>query len=697
MSFMVGCDTGGTFTDVAVVDEKGTITMGKALSTPPTYTEGIMKALEAAAEELGKRVNDLLRETVLFVQGTTIATNVLITRTGVKTGLITTGGHEHVHHIARGGLSKWSGLTEKETREAYRTKKVEPLVPKSLARGITERIDWKGSIVCPLDVEGAKKAVQDLVDEGVESIAVCLLWSFANPVHEKALKKILENYGDIYYAVSHELEPTLGEYARSNTAIIDCYVGPRVKKFLTALDETLTKTGLGPPMLVMQGHGGCTYGRDIRPYATFQSGPAAGVIGSRYLGEQMGYRNIIATDVGGTSFDVSLIPEDTLVYTREPVIARYAVSFPMVDIVSIGAGGGSIAWVDPVTKLLRVGPESAGANPGPACYGLGGQKATVTDADLVLGYLNPDYFLAGKMKLHADKAQSAVKSLAVELGWDVVETAAGIYDIVNAHMADLVRGVSIERGYDPRKFVIFAYGGNGPMHAAVYGTELGIEEIIVPGAASTYSALGAAISDILHGYRKYDFNPLPMEPEKFNQVFRQLETQANEDLGRDGIKEKDREIRYSIDVRYGAQYYTVRMPIERKEYDRKGIESLCYQFDELYETLYGKGSILEKAGRFVTSFILEGIGKIPKLRLAKNAMKGSDPAKALKGKRDAFFRKSNEYRPTDIYDYLRLEAGNVVEGPAVIEMPQSTVVIPPERQGRADEYLNIIIRQKEVN
>jgi N-methylhydantoinase A len=694
MGYIIGIDIGGTFTDIVVIGEKGAVTAGKALSTPPTFTEGILSGLKTTALSLGTTIDGMLNEAEVFVLGSTIATNTIINRSGAKTGLIATVGHEHVHHIARGGLSKWAGLSESETREAYRTKKVEPLFPKALAKGVIERIDWKGSIVCPLNIENAKQAVKSLVEEGIESIAVCLLWSFSNPVHEEELKKILsESCPQVYFSISHELAPTLGEYARANTTIIDSYIGPEVKKFLTLLDELLSNRGLKHPMLVMQAHGGCVIGREARPFTTFNSGPAAGVIASKYLGELLGHENIITTDVGGTSFDISLIVNGFLTYAREPVVARFPVSFPMVDVISIGAGGGSIAWIDPLTGLLRVGPKSAGAFPGPACYGFGGTQATATDADLVLGYLNPDYFLGGSMKLYVDKAHEAIKKLADKLGWDVTMTAAGIYDIVNAKMADLVRSATIERGYNPSEFALFGYGGNGPMHAAIYAGELGVSKIVIPSVASTFSAFGSATSDILHSHRMFHFSPMPMDAERFNKNFETLEQMANEELRGDGIKEENRIFNYAIDMRYGAQYYALRMPVEGKKYDAQTMEAVCKQFDELYESLYGRGSEYTLlSGRFVTAFMVDGLGKIPKPVLSKYELRDANSSKAFKASREVFFRAYNEYRPTDIYDYAKLVAGNVVSGPAVIEATQTTIVIPPERKATVDEYLNVIIK-----
>ncbi len=694
MGYTIGIDTGGTFTDVVVIGGKGAVTTGKALSTPPTFTEGIMNGLENTARSLRTSVDGLLRETDVFVLGTTIATNTIINRSGAKTGLVATVGHEHVHHIARGGLSKWAGLSEGETREAYRTKKVEPLLPKALAKGVVERVDWKGSVVCPLNIEDAKQAIRSLVQQGVESIAVCLLWSFSNPAHEKELGKILsEEYPNIYSSISHELAPSLGEYARANTTIIDGYIGPETTRFLISLDKLLSGKGLKHPMLVMQAHGGCVVGREARPFTTFSSGPAAGVIASKYLGELLGHENIITTDVGGTSFDISLIVKGLLTYAREPVVARFPVSFPMVDVISIGAGGGSIAWIDPLTGLLRVGPKSAGAYPGPACYGFGGKDATVTDADLVLGYLNPDYFLGGTMKLRSDKAHEAIKRLADSLGWDVTTTAAGIYDIVNAQMADLVRSATIERGYNPSEFALFGYGGNGPMHAAIYAGELGVDKIVIPSVASTFSAFGSATSDILHSHRMFSFSPMPMNEDSFNENFRTLESRVNDELEGDGIKESDRVFNYAVDMRYGAQYYALRMAIERKKYDAKAMEGLCRQFDDLYESLYGKGSEYTLlSGRFVTSFMVDGIGKIPKPVLSKHELRGPDASQAVKGKREVFFRVYNEFRPTDIYDYAQLRAGNMILGPAIVEAVHTTIVIPPGRQATVDEYLNVIIK-----
>lgn len=691
MAYFIGVDTGGTFTDVVAIDEKSVITTAKALSTPPRFEDGIMNALQALAEEIGITREKLLRETARLSLGTTVATNTLITGTGAKAGLLITVGFEDTLHIGR-GISKWIGLPESQIKDYSMASKPEPYIPKELIRGITERIDWKGSIVCPLNREEVKQAVKALVDKGVEAIAVCFLWSFKNPAHENEVGKIIsELYPDLFISLSSEITPILGDYERCNTVVLNAYVGPTTKEFITKVDEDLKTKGLSYPMLVMQCSGGTTFGSSVTPAATFESGPAGGVIGSRFIGEQLGLKNIITTDVGGTSFDVSVIADGAVMFAREPVVERQAIALPLIDVASIGAGGGSIAWADPSTGLIHVGPKSATARPGPACYGFGGTEPTVTDACLVLGYLDPDYFLGGKMKLYPDKALDAIKKVADQAKLDVTRVAAGTYDIVCSHMADLIRITTVQRGYDPRDFVLFAFGGAGPAHAAVYGAELGVKEVIIPSAASTYSALGIATSDILHTNVLYDSSLIPMGPDRFNKNFQTLEERVKEDLNRDGVKEKDRTLRYFLEMKYGSQIHVLRVLIPTKRYRAEDMDFIANEFDKVYESVYGKGSGYSPAGRFVTTFIVEGFGKVLKPPLLAHKLKGRDASAALMGKRDAFFKKHNDYVPTNIYNYDKLQAGNIVEGPAIIEATKTTIVVPPDQKARMDEYLNIRI------
>ena len=641
--YSIGIDTGGTFTDGVVINEMGEIYTSKVLTTPEDMTRGVLQVLDELARGIKVTTEELLVEARQFAFGTTFATNALVTRQGAKTGLLTTVNFEDTHRMGR-AMSKWAGLPLAEAKRFARTRKPEPIVPITLIRGIDERIDWKGSVVCPLNVRQAKEAIRDLVEtEGVSSIAVCFLWSFINTQHEREVKRLLlAMYPELYYSASIDVAPIFGEYERTNTTIIDAYVGPRTKKFLDTVGKALSDSGLKVEMLVFQADGGCKFLSDTRPVGTIYSGPVAGVISSRTLGEALGVDNIITTDVGGTSFDVSVLHHGRVLYAREPVMERFGVAYPCLDIISIGAGGGSIINVEPKSKLVRVGPQSAGSYPGPACYGFGGTEPTVTDALLVMGYLNPNNFLGGRMKIYPDKAVKVMKKVADALGVDNITAASWAYKIINANMTDLIRSITMERGYDPREFVIFAYGGAGPAHAAMYGADLGVKQVIVPLGASTHSAMGLALTDLLHTRVLSDPSPIPMEIDRFNNNFSELDNMIVADLQRDGIKEEDRTIKYFLEMRYGMQVHVVRVPIERKGYQVEDMTSIASEFDKEYERIYGAGAAYPTAGRFVNNFIVQGFGMTSKPLLAKSSLKGPDSSAALKGRRNAFFEKFNQ-------------------------------------------------------
>ncbi len=691
-TYIIGIDTGGTFTDIVVVDDNGTVITGKALSTPPNFSNGVMDALRVLAEKMGINTGDLLEHTAICGFGTTVATNALWTRTGARTGLLMTMGFEETHHIAR-GISKWAGLPEAQIKHQAMIRKPMPLAPRDMAMGVVERVDYDGRVLCPLNTNQLKQAARTLADKGAESIAICFLWSVRNSIHELEAKRIVrELLPDVYVTASVEVSPTLGEYERANTAIVDGYVGPVTVKFLDELTRKFKNSGFKHELLIMKADGGTAFARELLPVATVHSGPAGGVIGAKYFGDLMGWSNIITTDVGGTSLDVSIIREGNVIYSREPTLEKFSVSYPSIDVKSIGAGGGSIIATDPTFKLFTVGPKSAGASPGPACYGLGGVEPTITDACLVLGYLNPDYFLGGRMKLYPDKAHEALKRVADQLGLDIVELAAGAYDIMNAHCTGLIRALSIERGYDPRDFVLFSFGGAGPLFAATWGKELGAKGMVMCREAAVYSALGIATADVVHMRVLFDHNRLPMDANKFNRDFETLEAEIKRYFDREEIDESDRILNRFVEMKYGAQYHVIRVPIEHKKYDAEDISFLETKFDTVFEDIYGKGSAYTKSGREVISFVIQGIGRITKPRLSKRDMRGSDPSAVLKGMRNAYFRKYKRFVTTNIYDYDKLQAGNIVNGPAIIEAEDTTILIPPDQKGEVDAYMNIIVR-----
>jgi N-methylhydantoinase A len=691
---MVGVDSGGTFTDSVVMDPQGRITTGKAPSTPHDFSLGVLDSLANAAASLGITLEALLQETGVFAHGTTVTTNALLTRNGVKTGLITTKGFEDTILIGR-VHQKVAGLSEREIIHAARLDKADPIVPKPLIKGVTERVDYLGRVLVPLNQAEARAAVEALAAEGVEAIAICFLWSFMNPRHEQEVAKMVrEAYPNIFVTASCELAPQMGEYERTATTALNCYLGPVAYNYIQALDRKLREKGLRCPLLVMQSTGGVLPAEEIgrRAVNTLSSGPVGGTTGARFLGSIMGYDNIICTDVGGTSFDVGLIVGGQAEYAREPVAGRYHTRVPMVAISSIGTGGGSIAWIEPVTKVLRVGPQSAGAVPGPVCYDRGGEQPTVTDAGVILGYINPDYFLGGRMRLNRDKALSVTEEkIADPLGMDVYQAAAGIYRISNSQLADLVRKVTIEKGYDPRDFVLFAYGGAGPQYAGLYGAEIGLKTIVVPPLASVFSAFGAVVSDITKFYSLSDPLVAPADPERLNQIYQGLEGRAWEDLRRDGMRDQDIALQRYVDMRYRRQVHEVRVPVPPGRLTPDLVEEVMSRFEAKYEELYGKGAAYREAGMEMITYSVVGIGRTMKPAIPRLQADSPDPTPALKGQRPAYFERAGGFVETPIYDAQKLKAGHVLEGQAIIEAPSTTIVVQPGLRARVDQYLNIVI------
>jgi len=690
--YWVGVDTGGTFTDCVVIDQEGEVALGKASSTPHNFAVGILDSVNAVAEELGITSEELLRHTKLFSHGTTVATNATITLQGAKAGLITTKGFEDTIFIMR-GKGRVDGLLEMEIRHETAARKPPALLPRRRVRGVTERIDCFGKVVVPLDLEEVKQAIRELVeDEGVESVAVCLLWSFAHPEHERIIKQYIQKtYPGIYVSVSHEVRAAIHEYARSLTTVIDAFVGPLTCVYFDELEKDLQQKGYKGPLMIMQSYGGVVEKKEVVPVFTAVSGPAGGVVGSRYWGEILGIDNIISTDVGGTSFDVSLIPARERIFAKEPYIGRYRVLIPTIDIVTIGAGGGSIAWVDEATGTLKVGPLSAGADPGPVCYGKGGAQPTVTDADIILGYIDPDYFLGGKMKVNGEASRKAIFELGKRLGLDTVETAAGIYDIQNEHMSDLIRSVMIERGYDPRDFSVFAFGGGGPTHGATYGPENGVKSVVMFPYSSVFSAYGIVTADVIHSAEMSRRYRLPADAEEINSLFEELEAGQIKRLMAAGFKREEIIISKSLKMRYGLQVHEISVPLERERMTAESVGALADRFEARYEEIYGKGTGYREAGIDIVSFELEAVGPIAKPKLKRYEWGGADSSGAIKTKRDVYFRKKGGFAKTNIYQMEKLKPGNRIEGPAVIEVPTTTVVVLPEQVAKVDEYLNIII------
>ncbi len=563
--------------------------------------------------------------------------------------------------------------------------------------------------VLPLDLTEAEKAIDELVSAGIESLAICLLWSFQNAAHESAIAALARRkYPSLYVVASSQLVQSMGEYERANTAAVDAYLGPTLNTYLANIAASLDASGYRGELLVMQSIGGLAPASGLLQAAvtTLQSGPAGGVIGAQKLGQLIGEPNVITADMGGTTFDVGIIVDGKPQTAKTSVTARNLLLVPAVEAISIGAGGGSIAWLDSATAL-HVGPRSQGARPGPACYGRGGTLPTVTDADVVLGYINPERFLGGGMPLRADLAREAVQNhIAAPLGISIEAAAQAIYDIVNAHMADLVRSVTVGRGFDPRDFAIVAFGGCGPTHCTGFGPDCQPRRIIVPPAATVLSALGIAQSDIRHFHTRTFVRPLDAKADaqdelarEINAHFDELIALTNAQFEREGIAREQRTFVRSVDVRYRKQVHELTIPISALgRVDSATLTALVDDFVRTYERIYGAGSSIGKSGLEVATLRVDGIAKVSRINETAQVERGSpSPALASLGQRKVWWKELGGFSDTEAFQLERLVCGNIVEGPAIIEAYGTSIPLHPGQRAEVDEWLNLVIEMAVVH
>jgi N-methylhydantoinase A len=690
--YRIGVDIGGTFTDCVVADERGERTVSKALTTPGSLFEGVLDAVSVAAGVLGIERPALLAATDLFVHGTTQATNAMLTRTGARTGLITTRGHEDAIIIGN-VYAKVAGLPERDLVHSSRLRKPDPLVPRTLIRGVTERIDRYGEVIVALQEDEVVAAVDDLLAQGVESIAVSLLWSFVNEIHELRIKEIVqERAPGLFTAYSHEVAPVLGEYERTATTAISAYVGPKVVAYLEHLETRLREEGLAQPLLVMQASGGLTSVLDAAhlPIVTLDSGPTGGILGCQHLSRLYDEKNIICTDVGGTSFDVGLILDGHVPLDSEPVVAQYTLKLPKVLVHSIGSGGGSIAWLDE-GGLLRVGPQSAGSRPGPACYGRGGESPTVTDADLVLGYLHPGSFLGGRMSLDRDLALAALARVGDTLGMEPEEVAVGVFRIINSQMADLIRKSTIEQGHDPRDCMLVAYGGAGPTHAVFYGHEIGSKAILVLRDSTVFSAEGMLMCDITHTAETSRRVSSPYTPDVVDAVnarFGALEERILRQFETEGAHPGEIALARTAGMRFRQQVTSVDVQLEPGAIASDAGDRLHIRFLDRYAQLYGPGALLEGGGSDIERYRVVGTRAIEPIPFPEHDAGDADASGARKGERPAHFEPEG-FIPTQVFDGDALRPGNVVHGPAIVERMGDSVVVPPRYTAAVDRYLTL--------
>lgn len=681
----VGIDVGGTFTDVVLIDdESGKIYYTKTLTTPSNPAQGVLNGIEKILGIAGATMADL--DYMVHGHGTTIGTNALIERKGARTGLITTEGFRDVLEIARIERPD-EGLYD------FNVDTPEPLVPRYLRLGVKERIGSKGEVVTPLDEEDARRAVRYLKSQGVQTIAVCTLFSFLNPSHEQRIKAICqEEFPEAFVSLSSEVAPEFREFERTSTTVLNAYLQPIVQRYIETLDRMLREQYGPVEVRIMQASGGAITAEMAKYKAvnTVNSGPAGGAVASCFMGRLTGDLKLITVDMGGTSFDIGLVEDGQPRVTSDGSFEGYPVKIPALDVHAIGAGGGSIAWIDR-GGALNVGPQSAAADPGPACYGLGGEQPVVTDANLVLGRLNPDYFLGGEMRLYPEKAREAVrKHIAEPLGLSVEEAAYGIIRVVNANMVKGISSSSIEKGYDPREFTMVAFGGAGPVHAVELADDLGINRVVIPLYPGALSAFGLVTSDIRHDYvQTIARGEDAVRPEDFQAAYAIMEQEARRDLAAQRVSEEEMALIWTADVRYAGQSYELNVPFPRKKVlTGHDIHEVVAAFHTLHQRIYEYSSRTEK-----TEFInvrLTAIGRVPPVRLPERPLAGPDPREALKGHRPVYFGRRG-FVECPVYERDALQPGNLIEGPCIVEEIISSTVVTPGWRGTVDGYGNVIL------
>lgn len=699
MAYVLGVDVGGTFTDAVGIDADGRILSAKTPSTPPDYSAGVLDAIDLLAEQAGVSRRALLAATAHIAHGTTASLNALVMGRVPPVGFITTRGHRDSIYIMN-VEGRYLGRPSHELQNVMGQHKPPDMVPRHLAHGVTERIDRAGEVLVRLDEDEARRVVRDCLAGGATAIAVSLLWSFRNGCHEQRLREIIaEEAPGLYVALSSEVSPRIREFARHATTIMSTQIGPGLAAYLGALESALRADGLRGPLLVMQSSGGAVTAAEAPACAinTIGSVLTGGVVGAQQLAQQLGHRNVMATDVGGTTFLAGLIVDGEPVRAQQTVINQAPVNVPTLKVEAIGSGGGAIAWLD-AGRNLRIGPHSAQAVPGPACYGGGGEEPTITDANLVLGILSTSGLLGGRRPLDLALARRAIETrIAVPLGLSVEAAAAAIYAAQNAQTGDLLRKVVVECGHDPREFVVYAFGGAGPAHCAAYAREVGAREVVVPlgPVASAFSAYGLAASDVIVTRELSDPLTHPCDPVRVARNFARLEADVSAALARQGLELAGVELHREVDMRYGMQVGEVTTPVAGGALDAAALEAAAAEFERLYARLFGEGAGFREAGMHLLTFRVRGVGRLPvapglpPIASAPNA----DPAAALLTHRPVCLDLKRDYVDTPVYDYARLRAGHRLVGPAIIQVPTTTVVVPDGMQATVDALGNLRIVQ----
>ncbi len=696
----IDIDVGGTFTDLVLTwgDQR---VMAKSPTTPYDLSVSFMNVVEEGSSQLGVELGELLPRIDIVRYSTTVAMNRLIERRGPRLGLMTTEGHEDAILIGRG--AQWvDGTRLAERRNLAIQQKPVPLIPREMIVGIKERVDSAGAVVRPLNEDDVRTKLRYLMDRGARGIVVSLLWSFMNPAHERRIREIIRqeyrgyHIGYLPVALSSEVVAKIGEYERTMTTILDAYLQSSIKLELEATWDRLRERGYRGSFLMTHNSGGCAEIFKTTASLTYNGGPIAGLMGSYHIGKALGFKNVIATDVGGTSFDLGMIVDANVrSYEFRPIIDRWMVGISMLRSLSIGAGGGSIARVNKLLgNRLEVGPQSAGSIPGPACYDLGGTEPTVTDADVVLGYISPDHYFNGRMPLNLERAREAIQSrIAEPLKVSVDEAAALIRRVVEENMASAIKREVHLRGYHPEDFVLFAYGGGGPTHVAGY--RAGVPLAVIFPQSPVFSALGSSIMDIMHAYemsRRMVFmeagtERLTDDRETFNAVVRQLVARAREDLMAEGLPVDKAIFSLELDMLYGGQVHVKRVAsphlyVNSEQDVREVYDAFEREFSEAFSPLV----VNRPGGVYLDNFIVKATVPTEKPVMPEQQLAAPDPAAARIGSRNAYWPEDRKRVDTPVYSFEALVPGNRVVGPGLIEAPFTTIVVPPGQLFRIDAH-----------
>ena len=673
--FEVGVDIGGTFTDLVAVDEEGNRTVIKTPSTPGDPSIGMVNALREAAEAVGLDFSGFLGKVARICHGTTVTTNAVIVRSGAKVGMLTTKGLRDTIEVRR-------GMRELEYLYDYSYPQPDPLCPRQLRICIDERVQSDGSVYIPMNEDQVRDAVRKFKKQGIEAISICFLWSFRNQKHElRAAEICREEFPEAYLSLSHLIAPIMGEYQRFQTTTVNAYVGPTIRKYMTSMIKTLRESGYRGALMIVTSSGGVMSPESIMDKAgvTLNSGPASGPVAGLWYGSQYNMNSLITIDMGGTSFDTALVKDKEVSIREEQVVAGvYHVSLPSVDVHAIGAGGGTIAWLDPAGGL-HVGPQSAGADPGPACYMKGGTEPTVTDANLVLGRYNPDFFIGGKIKLNKEASIRAIERIAKPKGMTIAEMARAIITIAVVNMCDATEVITVRRGENPKDYGLLVGGGAGPAHAALIAKTLGIMKVIIPRQSSIFCAMGGIISDIRHDYiLSVESITEEVDWDKVNKYFTAMKKEGDTILDTEKVPMSERYYRYSSDMKYYGQYHQIDLEwpaTNSSGYSAKYQPEIDERFHNRHEVLYAHHDETQKT--FISNVKLAVFGKVGEVIHQEIEKSSRDGGKYSKGMRDVWFEETGVFS-TPIYDGDAMLAGVKVKGPCIIEQKTTTIVVPPE-------------------